>query len=241
MKLIIPKEHGAWAMWIAPYIIGMLLAGPKWIHLLLLISIFFAYISVTPLLQGIRRPKEQKEMFKLSFIYLLIAGILGFPVLINHPKLLFILLLVAPFFAINIYFVRIKRERAFLNDLAGVIGLSSTLLVAYYIGLKEFSTEIFIVWLLIILFFVGSIFFVKSKIREKNNVRFKLVGKIYSVILPIFALIFFDIYLMIAYLFSTFRLFWFAKEENPSPIKTGIIEIVNSIWFVIFIVLSFRL
>lgn len=241
MKFIMPKEHGAWAMWIAPYIIGMLLTEFKWAHLFLLISIFFAYISITPLLQGIRRPKEQKEMFKLSFTYLLIAAILGFPVLINYPKVLFILLLVAPFFSINIYFIKIKRERAFLNDLAGVIGLSSTSFVAYYIGTKEFNSEIFVVWLLIILFFIGSIFFVKSKIREKNNTTFKLIGKIYSIALPIFALIFFDIYLMIAYLFSTIRLFWVAKEENPSPIKTGIIEIVNSVWFVIFIVLSFRL
>lgn len=241
MRLIMPKEHGAWAMWTAPYIIGMLLAGFKWAHLLLLISIFFAYISITPLLQGIRRPREQKEMFKLSFTYLLIAGILGFPVLINYPKILFVLLLVAPFFTINIYFVKKKRERAFLNDLAGVIGLSSTSLVAYYVGTKAYSSEIFIVWLLIILFFIGSIFFVKSKIREKNNASFKLAGTIYSIALPIFAIIFFNIYLMLAYLFSTFRLFWIAKEENPSPMKTGIIEIVNSVWFIIFIVLSFRL
>jgi len=241
MRLIMPKEHGAWAMWTAPYIIGILLTDFNWTHLLLLISIFFAYISVTPLLQAFRRPKEQKEMFKLSSIYLFIAGILGLPVLISYPKLLFILLLVAPFFAINIYFVKTKRERAFLNDLAGVIGLSSTSLVAYYVGFKELNTEIFLIWFLIILFFVGSIFFVKSKIREKNNKSFKLAGKIYSLALPILALIFFNAYLMLAFLFSTLRLFWIAREENPSPMKTGIIEIINSIWFVIFIVLSFRL
>lgn len=241
MKLIMPKEHGAWAMWISPYIIGILLTDFKWNHILLFISILFAYLSITPLLQAFRRPKEQKEMYKLSFIYLLIAGVLGFPVLINYPKILFVLLLIAPFFAINIYFVKAKRERAFLNDLAGVIGLSSTSLVAYYVGSKAFSVEIFTIWLLIILFFVGSIFFVKSSIREKGNSNFIFVGKIYSLALPIFAIIFFDIYLMLAYLFSTIVYLLLPKINNPSPVKIGVIEIINSVWFIIFIILSFRL
>lgn len=241
MKLILPKEHGAWAMWIAPYIIGVLLTDFKWVHLLLLISIFFAYISITPLLQGIRRPKEKKEMFRYTLTYLVIAGAFGLPVLINYPKILYILLLIAPFFLVNIYFVKRKTERAFLNDLAGIVGLSSTLLVAYYVGFKEYNAEIFIVWILVILFFVGSVFYVKSSIREKNNRYFKLVGKIYSITLPIIAIIYFNIYLMLAYLLSTVRLFLLSKENNPSPIKIGIIEIINTVWFAIFVVLSFRL
>lgn len=240
MKLLLPKEHGAWAMWIAPYIIGIFLSEFKWVHIIMLIAIFFAYISISPFLQGIRRPVERKEMWKYSFYYLSIAGLLGLPILFFYPKLTFLLLVILPFLLINIFYVKRRKERAFTNDLAAVFALSSTIMVSYFIGAEQYDAKMFSAWILTVLFFLGSIFYVKSAIRERNNTKFKLLAKIYTIALPVFGWLFADVFLMLAYLFSAVRILLLPYEKNVSSKKIGIIEIFNTIWFVIFIAISFN-
>lgn len=239
MKLVLPKEHGAWAMWIAPYVIGVFVTDFKLEHIIMLTAIFFGYIAISPFLQGIRKPNSRKEMWRLSAAYLAIAGVLGVPILFLYPKLTLIILMVIPFFLINLYYLKQRNERAFLNDLAAIVSLNYTLLVSYYIGFQQYDTRVFSILLVVFLFFLGAVFYVKTSIREKNNSTFKIIAKTYMLLLPLFGLWFSGIYLMLAYIYSTIRILFFSSGNKISAKRVGIIEIFNTVWFVVFVVLAY--
>ncbi|MFA5537403.1 MAG: YwiC-like family protein, partial [Bacillota bacterium] len=169
MKLLLPKEHGAWAMWIAPYLIGILLTEFKIEHIFMLIAVFFAYISIYPFLQGLRRPNTRKQMWRFTLIYLAVAAIFGLPILYLYPKIIFIVLLMIPSFLTNLYFLKRNNERAFINNLAALIPLNSTVLISYYIGTHRYDLMALALFLLIFLFFLSSVFYVKVSIRERDN------------------------------------------------------------------------
>ncbi|KXG43873.1 YwiC-like family protein [Tepidibacillus decaturensis] len=240
MKLILPKEHGAWAMWIAPYIIGFLVTDFHWFHILLFISIFFAYISISPFLQGIKRPSDRKEWWKLSFTYLAISFLLSIPFLIWFPKLLSIILMIIPFFLINLYFAKQKKERALFNDFSAMVSLTSTLLASYYIGSHQIDERAYYLWLLNLLFFFGTALFVKTLYREKENKRFKWVTNLYMIFLPLLGFLFSEFYLILAYLFSMVKTLSTRAGAPLTPKRVGILEIINTIWFIIFVVLSVK-
>ena len=239
LKLVLPKEHGAWAMWIAPFIVGIGVTDFQSVHLLLFISLFFVYIALSPFLQGFRRPMERRKSWQLSLTYLVYALIPGFPIVIYYPKLLYIPLFITPLLFVAIYFVMNKNERALTNDLIGIAALNTTFFASYYISALQYDVESVLLWSLQIALFFGSALYVKTIIREKNNKTFKWITNIYMLLLPVFAYLFFGPLVMIAYLFSTIRALLTPSGSALTPKKVGIIEIINTSWFVLFIIIAF--
>jgi len=238
MRLLLPKEHGAWAMWIAPFFIGAFATQIHWYHPILFVAIFFAYISISPFIQGMRRSIDRQQMWSLSLQYLSIALIISVPFFYFFPRLFFIVLAIIPFFLVNLYFAKQKNERALLNDLSAMIALTSTTLVAYELGYNTIDQTTLFLWGANILFFFGSALYVKTLYREKKNLSFRWFAYAYMIILPILAYIFFDWYLMMAFLLSTIRGIFSTKIKSLTPKKVGIIEIGNTLWFMIFLLLS---
>lgn len=239
MKFLLPKEHGAWAMWIAPYLIGILLTEFKTEHIIMLIAVFFAYITMYPFLQGLRRPGIRKEMWRFSFVYLVVALIFGLPILFLYPKIIFIVFLIVPPFLVNLYFLKHNNERAFINNLAALIPLNSTVLISYYIGTHQYDSMALTLFLLVFLFFLSSVFYVKVLIRERENKTFITIAKLYMLVLPLIGLWLSGIYLMLAYLFSTVIVFFPHSDNKISAKKIGLTEIFNTVWFIIFITLAY--
>ncbi|OEG00019.1 hypothetical protein BHF71_06560 [Vulcanibacillus modesticaldus] len=243
MKIILPKEHGAWAMWIAPFIIGATLSQFKWLHVILFFSIFFLYISISPFLQGIRQPRDRKQMWKYAVTYLVIGTIIGIPVIINHPKLIYLSVAIISLF-VNIYYIKIKKERSLLNDLISIMALTSTIFASYKVGTNYVDSSILNktivnVWILNILFFFGSALYVKSLVREKDNHSFKIFANLYMLLLPIIGYMVGDIYVGLAFVLSFLRMLYSHRKNNLSIRKIGIIEIINTIWFVVFLILRY--
>jgi len=219
-------------MWIAPFIIGIIVTGFSWLHLLQLISIFFAYISISPFLQGIRNITGRKVMWKYTALYLAIAFLFAIPLLVFFPKLIYIAAAIVPLFMINIYYVKKKRERSLVNDTAAMAALTSTFFASYFIGVERYDLIALLSWLVIFLFFFGSVLYVKSIYREKENKTFKIMAKVYMILLPLLGLSVYGIYLFFGYLFSTIRLF--VSPSHLVPKQVGIIEIANTVWFILF-------
>ncbi|WP_367576424.1 YwiC-like family protein [Shouchella clausii] len=59
-KVVIPREHGGWAMISVPYIIGMMAAQPVLLHLPLFLAWLLLYLASYPLLQALRRGARKK-------------------------------------------------------------------------------------------------------------------------------------------------------------------------------------
>lgn len=238
-KLVIPKQHGAWAMLLIPFLFGVFLGQPKWGHLLLFIGWFFLYIGSYAFLNALKTKKDREKFFKFAFIYFLIALLaMLFPLAINI-KLLYFGLIMIPFFFINMYFSKTKNERVFVNDIVAVFVFCIGGLASYYYGKETIDQTALQLFGLSFLYFLGTIFYVKTMIREKNNIRYKYFSWGYHLGLIPFFFVIQSPMLLIAYLPCIIRAI-VLYGKNLAIIKIGILESANSIFFflaVIFILM----
>ncbi|WP_240376966.1 YwiC-like family protein [Bacillus piscicola] len=235
-KLLLPKQHGAWVMVFLPFLIGVIVGRPDWIHILLFLGWLLLYISSYPLLNAVKNKKKRSIYIKwfasytgLALLFLLV------PVLLQ-PKLLLVGVVLLPVLAVNLSYAKRKNERALLNDLAAIIGLCAGGPAAYYAGTGAWDETALYIWAASVLFFIGSVFFVKMFIREKKNATFKWYSWAYHGFVFISSFVFGFITLGIAYSFSFLRSFVFYKRPLR-PKQTALIEAVNSVYFLIVMVI----
>jgi hypothetical protein len=170
-NVYMPKQHGAWAMLILPLLFGVIASTPTWRHALLFAVWLIAYLFSWAFHQWIRTKRRPVWLGPLR----LYGGLLlpaGAVLLVLEPDLLFLLPLAVPFVLVNLYFAKLGRERAFLNDLAAVILFSLMTFAAFRVGDGADARLAFELFALSVLYFTGTIFYVKTMIREKHNKAF---------------------------------------------------------------------
>ncbi|MFC4320680.1 YwiC-like family protein [Litchfieldia salsa] len=235
MKLLLPKQHGAWAMLFIPFLFGVFLGQPSWIHVPLVVGWFFLYLATYPLLMLLKN--KQRELYqKWTVIYTIPVVISLSFVIIYNPMFVYFGLLMLPFFLVNIYFAKTKNERALLNDFSAVIVFSIGGIASYYAGTGTLDQRAYMIFVLSTLFFIGSTFFIKSMIREKRNPVFKWVSWGFHVCVMIGLILVSHPLLLIAYTPSFIRAFYL-YGKNLSIMRLGIYEIINSVLFFICIIL----
>ena len=70
MKLVIPKQHGAWAMLIIPFLLSVILGKPTMYHIPLFLAWFFIYLATYPFLMYIKQNgKRVFTCFNCIFYY----------------------------------------------------------------------------------------------------------------------------------------------------------------------------
>ncbi|MDL4842908.1 YwiC-like family protein [Aquibacillus rhizosphaerae] len=234
MKLFLPKQHGAWAMLIVPFGLGIVSGGMDWLQIPLGVAWIALYLSTYPLLLAVKK-KKIKFHLKWSAIYFIIALIFITPVMLKEPVIIIVGLLMTPFFFLNLYFSRKKKDRLFLNDLSAIIAFSLSGLATYYLGTNQWNATAWVVASVCILFFVGSTFFIKTLIREKKNPAYRWISWTYHSILCLALIIIGNGLMALAFIPSLIRSIYF-PGKTLKPMNMGIIEIVNSAIF--FIVMS---
>lgn len=65
MKLVIPKQHGAWAMLVIPFLLSVILGKPTIYHIPLFLAWFFIYLATYPFLTYIKQ-RRKKEFLQVS-------------------------------------------------------------------------------------------------------------------------------------------------------------------------------
>lgn len=171
-KAYLPTQHGAWAMLALPYLLGLAAAAsvrPQ--HALLFACWLLAYLLSYPLLQWIRTRKAERYKHPV----LLYGGLLlplGVWLAFDAPELLWYALALAPLFLINLYFARANNERALTNDLAAVVMFCSIVFPVVHLGGGDLQSRALDMFVLSTLYFAGTVFYVKTIIRERNNPRY---------------------------------------------------------------------
>ncbi len=226
-KGYIPNQHGAWAMLLIPFLFGMFAAKPSWVHALLFLGWLLVYLFSFPFLQWARTKKLQ-VYGKPMVLYGVILVPVAISLLLIQPELWKWVPCFIPLFIVNWYFAKKKRERAFLNDLAAVIQFSLIVFVAYSVGGGDswtLATELFG---LSILYFTGTIFYVKTIIREKNNVAFYRFSIGYHLVSIVVAAILFPPGILIPLFLLLLRAIWFPRTKITVK-KSGMLEIAFSL------------
>lgn len=209
-SVVIPHEHGGWAMVSVPFLFGMMAGTPGRMHLLLFLAWLFLYLSSYPFLQSVKRTANRG--YKPSLLYF------GLP--------LIALLL------INIWHAKRKSERAMANDVCAILIFSIGGAAAYLLGGGGWDKTMAAVVLFSFLHFTGSAFFVKTVFRERTNKRWISYAYVYHGVLLVIPWSFGYPLLTLPYMFSAARTFAFAGK-SLRPWKAGIIEIVGAVQFLL--------
>lgn len=235
MKLLLPKQHGAWAMLLIPFLLGISGGGGSWLHIPLFIGWFFLYLSTYPLLMAI---KNKKRSFHLKWFAAYMAPALAallIPLLYDYNYAYFGLAM-GPFFLINVYFARKKNERALLNDISAIAVFAMGGAASYYTGAKTIDAQALELFILTVLFFLGSTFYVKTMIREKKNQLYKWISwGFHAGVIALLILTGHYLY-MAAYIPSLVRAISL-YGKSISVMKLGVLEIVNSAYFLVIMVM----
>ncbi|MCT8140419.1 YwiC-like family protein [Anaerobacillus sp. CMMVII] len=235
MKWFIPREHGAWAMLIVPYLVGMFASKVTLSHLIFFVGVLAFYFASGPFLAYIRKPTLKKQVVPAFIIYIAIGLLFTLPILYMLPNIILIGIFIIPFFLLNIVFAKMKKERLFVNDLSAITALSFLVLIAYYIGNGTVEGKALILMLVTIIFFTASVFHVKTLIRERDNMEFLWKSHFFHGIMIPFIILLGLPMVAIAFFISTLKAWFMPKTRRYKPIQIGLIEIANSIIFVVLI------
>ena len=155
----------------SPLLVGALAAGLRPVHLLLgafWFAGYFAFFAGSVWLKSGRRPRHLRPVQ----VYVALAAVLGAATLAASPGLL----RWAPAFAvplgIGLWSSATRNERALVSGLATTVGSAIMALVAYDAG---GGTSWLRAWTLAAVqaaYFAGTVFYVKSLIRERGSATF---------------------------------------------------------------------
>jgi hypothetical protein len=238
MKLFLPKQHGAWAMTIIPFWLGVINGGFMWQHIPFFIGWLLLYLATYPMLLLFKK-KKITFYAKWTAIYMLPALLFLLVPFITMPSIIYFGFLMIPCFIINAYFTSKNKDRALMNDLSAIVAFSIAGLASSYLGQGEVTAGAILVFSVSILFFLGCTFYVKTMIREKKNLSFKWISWIYHVLLVVLWGMGYWV-VAIAYIPSLIRAIAFYGKPL-SPMKIGVYEIVNSALFFAVMIIQITL
>lgn len=229
MKWMIPKQHGAWSMLILPFLLGGIVGGWTLAHIPFAIAWLFVYMGTFFLFQFIKQRKKSQQMLRTVITYLTIATVAAIPVFLSEWRLVWFVLVMIPFGLVNAYFAKIKDERNVWNDVSAVTSFCIGGMASYYLGARTLDATMVWVFVLPYLYFLGSIFFVKTMIREKKSVSYRnLSWGYHGLLVAVFIVLGYPL-LALAYAPSLIRAVVFYGKKIPI-MKIGIVEIANSVF-----------
>ncbi|WP_286059368.1 YwiC-like family protein [Bacillus mojavensis] len=229
MKALIPKQHGAWAMLLIPFCLGTVKGGAVLWHIPLFLGWLFLYLAVYPVTLALKK-KQINAYQKWIFYYSVPACSFLFAAVIHKPSFIWLAFSLLPLFLIHVYYARRKNERALLNDFAGVFFFCAGGFASCWLGTETLNGWAWFIFAQSALFFIGSSFYVKSVIREKNNRGFAYWSWGYHLLLPLLSAAFGAGWAVLAFIPSSLRAWFFHGKKWPVQ-TIGILEIVNACVF----------
>lgn len=167
IRRFVPPQHGAWAMLAVPYFAGLLTAGYRWPHLPLLGAWLGGYLLSYYVFQAIRSRRPDRYQAQLA-LYASIAVPLAGLVVAVSPQVLWYAPAYAVLLAVNTWYAARRRERALANGLASVV--QSCLIVLVVVAVTGAPPPAgYRTFVLCVGYFAGTVFYVKTMIRERGN------------------------------------------------------------------------
>lgn len=166
-RRFVPPQHGAWAMLAVPYLAGVIAAGFRWPDLPLLPAWLAGYLLSYYVFQALKSRRPGRFRDQLA-VYGGVAVPLLLVVVVAAPGVLWYGPAYAALFAVNAWYAWRRRERALVNDIAAVT--QSCLMVFVVAAVARVPpAEVLAVFALCAAYFLGTVPYVKTMIRERDN------------------------------------------------------------------------
>ena len=188
---IIPKEHGAWAILLAPFLAGTFAKGkpgiPTILLLICVISLYLLRVCGEFYLSNLIKKKESFQNLKSFSFYAFSNFALSlFTVifLLFYFKLWNLLLLgFMAFLLFGLYYVLpFKNNYSRMSQqFIAILGLTLTAPAAYYVASGTWDYDTFLLWILNVIFFNLGFLYVHNRIDlyKKRTQVFKLSEKLW--------------------------------------------------------------
>lgn len=177
VRRYLTPQHGVWPMLLVPYVLGVACAGPSWWQLPLLVAWVSGYLLSYHLLIAVktRRPSRVRPQLVLHTALTVVPGV---AVLVAFPSLLWFVPVFAVLLAVNAWYAWRRRDRAVVNDLASVLMCVLVAPMAAVVA-GEPASAVTRPTVLVLLYFAGTVPYVKTMIRERGDRRYYLASVAY--------------------------------------------------------------
>ena len=166
-----PNQHGAWFMLFIPPLMGLILQ-PSWAAVPLFITWwagYFTYFAITIWVKSRLRPKHLPPVLT----YGAITALAGIAALITQWQLIAWLPIFAPIIAVAVYETIKRRERSLVSGWSTVLAAAMMLPTVASISTNgtpaAVSADLWWATAWFALYFGGSIYYVKTLIRDFGN------------------------------------------------------------------------
>jgi hypothetical protein len=234
VRLVVPPQHGAWAMLAVPYLLGTAAAGWTWPALPLLVVWLLGYLFSYSALMALR--VRRRERFVASArLAAAIAAPFAVWLVVARPWLLLAWVAFVPMALVNVWYARRRDERAWPNGLASVTNACLMLFLAYGVGegtdWRRAAALFVVAWL----YFAGTVFYVKTMIRERDSTSFYYASLSVHVVSVLVATV---ISPSLGVLFAWFLLRAaviprLAARTRIRPMQVGLVELANAVPLVV--------
>jgi hypothetical protein len=164
----VPNQHGAWGMLASPFLVGVVAASPHWVHLPLVLLWFvgyFAFFAAGLWLKSGRRARYLPPVRAYG-----IATVpLGVTVLAMRPDLAVWAPLFAPLLLAGLWFAARRQDRSLPSGLATILAACLMTVVAFDAGDGTNWGRAWTLTAVLAAYFVGTLFYVKTMIRERDS------------------------------------------------------------------------
>lgn len=162
----LPREHGAWVMWLLPFCMGAVLGQRLTVEvvslLLVCTGLFCLRFTLVNLIKKWRRGNvERKALLRWSVLHLLLVLSFSSPLYRHAPALLLLAPGVLLFLPIDLLFVARKWDKNLPFELAGIAGLTFSGPAAVYVSMHRITPTMLWLWLFCFLYFLGTVFHVR--------------------------------------------------------------------------------
>jgi hypothetical protein len=212
-------------MLLLPWIAGVITSGFRWVDVPLLVAWLSAYLFSYYGLVAVKTRRLARVRTQVA-LYGGIAVVTGGLTLALRPWLLWYGLAYVPLFAVNVWYARRRNDRALLNDLASV--LQACVMVFVVAGVAGAGLRGAVVpFAVVVLYFTGTVLYVKTMIRERGDAWFYRASVGYHVAAFVASLwlgplpaVLFALLLVRA---------WALPKRKLTALRIGVFEIVASV------------
>ncbi len=223
-------------MLLTPFVVGVLISEPTWVHVPLLAAALAGYSLVYFTLVALKTRRAGRHRAQLS-LYAAIALPSAVVSLVARPGLAALAPPFAVLLAANAWFAWRRNERSILNDLAAT-ALACLMVPAAAIagGADPAAGAVRLATGVLFLYFGGTGFYVKTMIRERGSVPWLRASITFHALAAVIAwLVAWP--LGVAFTWLGVRAAWFPRL-GLRPRTVGLVEVAHSLALVALLVAS---
>ncbi len=264
---VLPREHGGWAMFLVPLIVGLVVGWRRTVSdnliltsvtlLLFVLAAFGFFLVRYPLMLLIKtRNSNEGHVLRWSSVYgaVTLIGDVATVVLTQVWELVIIGLIGGGLLGIHLWLAARRQEMSVVGQWTAIAGATLAAPGAYLLYARQFDVTAAMLYVLGFLFFGGTVYYIKFKVREQlrvttdtSNVWTRLWTARAPILYSLVALLIVALFAMIGWVSPSALLaicvpvpkVFIGALERPRRVslpRLGVIEIVHSITFALLMI-----